>query len=140
MRGSDRETRFTNGFILSNATKFQSPCGEVIVKLGNVDRNHEYRTTAVSVPLRGSDRETMNFNASTGWDEGFQSPCGEVIVKRVNLTIFEAPMKVSVPLRGSDRETTVKLFWKNVTTLFQSPCGEVIVKPLLWKLAPSKAP
>ena len=60
---------------------FQSPCGEVIVKVA-VENDLGLFNLNVSVPLRGSDRESY----AQGQLEQcilqlFQSPCGEVIVK-----------------------------------------------------------
>ena len=94
---------------LVQATLFQSPCGEVIVKAPKYSRPLLRSRNLVSVPLRGSDRERCLMDISpTSTLTRFQSPCGEVIVKDV---LFSGKIpsiyvrEVSVPLRGSDRES-----------------------------------
>ena len=62
---------------------FQSPCGEVVVKV---------------LVLIQKDRSISLF----------QSPCGEVVVKGFLLEeMLMGRYKVSVPLRGSGRETFI---------------------------------
>ena len=59
LRGSDRKTiASTRTKQITDWYRFQSPCGEVIVKQGLIDGFILSNATNVSVPLRGSDRET----------------------------------------------------------------------------------
>ncbi len=89
---------------------FQSPCGEVVVKvLRHQQRERDGRKKFVSVPLRGSggeSQEIRQYLEGRLGDELFQSPCGEVVVKVSSATISANAFSLS----------------------FQSPCGEVVVK------------
>ena len=109
LRGSGFESRDYSNRIIFQPVKFQSPCGEVVLK------GFGFRDYSRSCQF---------------W---FQSPCGEVVLKAVRLLTEEEVREVFQSPCG---EVVLKEFSAFVADdgrvfEFQSPCGEVVLKVLL---------
>ena len=101
-----------NGITTGTITKFQSPCGELVMKavLGLFSWSIAMVVeNCVSVPLRG-----------IGYESGRD---------RKNLCLVVNVFIVSVPLRGIGYESTFDSdIWDFFLGWFQSPCGELVMK------------
>ena len=85
---------------------FQSPCGEMVLRLVAQQWLQVIR-------------------------EKFQSPCGEMVLRQSGLKhyFYGFTLKVSVPLRGNGLATRPgKIQLHSATVMFQSPCGEMVLR------------
>ena len=81
LRGSGDESEQA-GACHIDAKGFQSPCGEVVMKVTNIGAAADIGNGGVSVPLRGrGDESSQNALAGIGGIARFQSPCGEGVMK-----------------------------------------------------------